>query len=293
VTRRVLVTGASGFVGKRVVPLLVARGDTVVALARSDRAAELVRSLGATPVQGDLDDADGLVAAFASADASHLLNIASLGFGHGPAIVRAAESAGCTRAVFVSTTAITTSLPAQSKRVRVAAEEAITRSSLRWTIVRPTMIYGGADDRNMHRLLAILRRTPVLPLPGGGRRLQQPVHVEDLAAALVAALDADVAIGKTYDVAGPSPLTLRVLVETAATAVGRAPRLVPLPLTPAIAAARLYERVVARPRLKAEQLERLAEDKAFDIGAAERDLGYAPRSFEEGIAAEAAESWPT
>lgn len=284
---RLLVTGGSGFTGRQVVQQAVGAGHEVFAVVRSPGAAELVRGWGAEPVPGDLDDPASLDRAFDSG-ADALLNIASLGFGHAGAIVSAAEDAGLRRAVFVSTTAVATSLPAPSKRVRLAAEDTIRRSALDWTIVRPTMIYGLPGDRNVSRLLQLLRRTPVVPLPGGGRRLQQPVHVQDLAAALLAAVDAPAASGRTYDVAGPQPLTFRELVLTAARAVDRSPRIVPLPLRPTVLALRAYERLATRPRIKAEQLERLAEDKAFSIVDARRDLGYAPRSFDEGIRAEAA-----
>jgi nucleoside-diphosphate-sugar epimerase len=149
------------------------------------------------------------------------------------------------------------------------------------------MIYGRPGDRNMARLLAFVRRSPVVPLTGGGHRLIQPVHVDDLAGFIATALEADAAVGRAFNVAGPEPLTLRQVVEATGRAVGRRPRLVPLPLGPAIAAVRAYERLSAKPRLKVEQVLGLNEDEAFDIGAAIL-LGYAPRSFAEGIEAEAA-----
>ena len=69
--------------------------------------------------------------------------------------------------------------------------------------------------------------------------------------------------------------------------MGRRPRVVFVPLGPAVGAVRTYERVAAKPRLKVEQVQRLDEDKAFDIGEAV-SLGYAPRSFAQGIEEEAA-----
>ena len=127
----------------------------------------------------------------AGARCDALVNLASLGFGHAPAIVAAAVGAGLGRAVFVSTTAVATGLPARSKAVRLAAEATVRSSGLAWTILRPTMIYGAPGDRNMSRLLALLIRARrglpgvglpvVLPVPGGGRGLQQPVHVADIA----------------------------------------------------------------------------------------------------------------
>jgi nucleoside-diphosphate-sugar epimerase len=286
---RAFVAGGSGFTGSRVIPLLVAAGHEVVALARSEVAAASVERLGATASRGDFDRPDELRLALEQAAPDVFVNVASLGFGHGPDVVAGAEKAGVARAVFVSTTAIFTALDAPTKPVRVAAERAIEESSLDATIVRPTMIYGHRGDRNMERLLASLRRWPAWPLPGGGHHLMQPVHVEDLAAAIAAAAVTPEAAGRAYDIAGPQPIPFRQIVRTAAAAVGRRPLLVPIPLAPAIAVLRVYERRTAHPRLKAEQLERLEEDKAFDITDARRDLHHDPRSFAEGIGAEAAE----
>lgn len=297
---RLLVTGGSGFLGGYVLAQAALRGHSCVALARSPAAARTVAAGGAAPLPGDLDDQSALAGVFKSAGCDALLNLASLGFGHAPAIVGAAIGAGLDRAVFVSTTAVTTALPARSKAVRLAAEHAIRSSGLKWTILRPTMIYGAPGDRNLCRLLMLLARARrtlargglpvplVLPLPGGGHRLQQPVHVADLADAVLTAVERPETAGRTYNVAGPAPLTFAELLRAAAAAVGCRVHLVPVPLAPAIALTRGYERVSRKPPIRAEQWERLAEDKAFPIDAAARDLAYAPRTFGEGIRAEAA-----
>jgi uncharacterized protein YbjT (DUF2867 family) len=283
VTTVVHVTGGSGFLGGHVVPALLRRGHDVTAMARSHDAASRLAALGATPIPGDLDDPASVDRCFVTSRAKALVNLASLGFGHTPTIVAAAEEAGLRRAVFVSTTAIFTTLDAETKAVRAAAEESIRSSALQWTIVRPTMIYGEPGDRNMARLLKLVRRLPVVPLPGGGVRLQQPVHVADLAETVVAALERPEAIGRSYDVAGPEPLTLRGVVREAGEASGRRVRTPSVPLRPLVKGVQVYERLSRRPRLRAEQIERLAEDKAFDNGPAIADLGHAPRSFAEGI----------
>ena len=192
---RLLVTGGSGFLGGYVLDEAARRGHETVALARGEAAASAVARRGAQPLTGDLDDPAGLPDFFAAADCDTLVNLASLGFGHGPAIVAAARSAGIDRAVFISSTAVTTSLPARSKQVRMDAEQQIRESGLKWTILRPTMIYGAAGDRNMSRLLALLARVRVLPVPGGGGHLQQPVHVADVAGATLNAIERPAAAG--------------------------------------------------------------------------------------------------
>ena len=135
------------------------RGHQTVALARSETAAAAVTALGARPVTGDLDDPRWVANAFARSGCDVLVNLASLGFGHGLGIVAAAELAGISRAVFVSTTAVTTTLAVRSRQIRLAAEQQVRESPLDWTILRPTMIYGDASDRNLSRLLLLLRRT--------------------------------------------------------------------------------------------------------------------------------------
>lgn len=283
---RLLVTGGSGFLGRYVLADAAHRGHEVVALARSPGAVRIVAGRGAEPVSCDLDDASGVGEVFFDARCEALISLSSLGNGHGPTVVDAAEAAGIKRAVFVSSTSVTTTLDAPTKRVRLAAEEHIKASGLDWTIVRPTMIYGATDDRNLARLLTLLIRTQTLPVPCASR-LHQPVHVADVAAAVLAAAERPESAGRSYDVAGPIPLRFAELLRQSAAAVGRSVRLVPVPLFPLVALASACERFAARLPIKAEQLMRLGEDKMFAIDAAARDLDYAPRSFAEGIRAQA------
>ncbi|QYG92356.1 NAD(P)H-binding protein [Iamia sp. SCSIO 61187] len=285
-SRSVHVTGGSGFLGGFVIPLLVEGGYEVSALARTDAAADRLQTLGANPIEGDLDSASSIRDAFSSSRASNLVNLASLGFGHAAPIVAAAEEAGLHRALFVSTTAIFTRLNAPSKAVRTEAERTIRASNLQWTIIRPTMIYGTPGDRNMWRLLRLVSRVPVVPMPGGGHNLQQPVHVADLADAIVVALGTDRAIDRAYDVGGPEPISFRRILDDTGDAVGRSVKGIPIPHQPIVRFLTAVERRGKPLPLKAEQIERLVEDKAFDISAARADLGYSPRSFAAGIAAE-------
>jgi len=284
---KLLVVGGSGFLGGYVLREAARRGHQTLALARSPEAARAVAANGARPLSGDLDDARRLDEAFAAASCEVLLCLASLGHGHGPNIVAAAEDAGVPRAVFVSTTAVTTTLHRPTRQIRLTAEEQIRGSGLDWTILRPTMIYGAAGDRNLSRLLPLLRRAAALPVPATGGCLHQPVHVGDVADAVLTALQCPAAVGSLYNVAGPEPLPFAELLRTCARVVGSRTRLVPVPLAPLVTLARGYERLSRHPRIRPEQLLRLAEDKAFPIEAAIRDLGYAPRSFSSGIGDEA------
>jgi nucleoside-diphosphate-sugar epimerase len=267
---RTLIVGATGFLGEFVTRRLAERDPVVLARSASNRAG---LPAGLEVRVGDLDRELPL------AGIGSLVYCASMGFGHVPRLVRQLESEGVRRAVFISTTAIFTSLPSHSRAPRLAAEAAVQTSSLEWTLLRPTMIYGTGRDRNICRLLRFLKRWPVFPLCGNG--LWQPVYVEDLAAGVVAALDSQASVGPAYNLAGAEPIRFAELLYAAARAVRRNVRLVPVPLSVAVLAARLTH--IVSP----EQIRRLAEDKAFGYADAARDFGFAPRSFADGVQAEA------
>jgi uncharacterized protein YbjT (DUF2867 family) len=235
-------------------------------------------------IEGDMADAESLLRLFDGAEA--FVHVASLGFGHADAVVGALEQVGLRRSVFFSSTALFTRLPAASKAVRHAAEDRIRGTSLEWTILRPTMIYGDAEDRNMARLIRFVARSPVVPLPGGGKALVQPVHVEDLGRAAVDALECQRAVRREYNLPGADAAQLRDMVEHVARLLGRRPLLLSLPLRPVAWAAGLWHRLALPPRLSAEQVLRLAEDKAFSFEDAQRAWGYAPRGWREGLASE-------
>jgi nucleoside-diphosphate-sugar epimerase len=280
----VLLTGATGFTGSHVLSLLLEKGIRPRCLVRPSSDVRDLRRAGVEIFEGDIGDERSLLEAMHGIDT--LLNTASLGFGHAPVLVSCAERAGVRRAVFISTTAIFTSLNASSKVVRLAAEECVQQSALRQTIIRPTMIYGTSRDRNMARLINFLQWSPVMPIIGSDRSLLQPVHVRDVAFVAVAAMESNTAIGRAYNIAGATALTFVEVIDTITRLLGRHVIKVRLPLRPISTVLRALERIGVHLRVKREQILRLNEDKAFDYSDAARDLGYSPLSFEEGIRCE-------
>jgi uncharacterized protein YbjT (DUF2867 family) len=279
---RVAVTGATGFTGRRVVAELLRRGHDVTALVRPPAAGRAAP--GVRVVEGDLADASALKGLLAGQHA--LLYAASLGFGHAEDVTRAVEAEGVERAIFFSSTALFTRLPAASRTVRIEAEEHIRSLSCAWTILRPTMIYGDEGDRNLSRLVRFVTCSPVVPLPGGGRALVQPVHVDDLGRAAADALASSAASRREYNLPGAEAASLQELVRHVARLLGRRVVLVPLPLRPAAALAGIWRRIGLPPRISSEQVLRLGEDKAFAFDDAAHDFGYAPRGYRDGLADE-------
>ena len=282
--RPVLVTGALGFVASRLIPRLLERGGSVVAVVRPGRDASRLDAAGVAVRWADLEDPGVGPEVFAGAGAVvHLAGLALV-----PRFLGAIERAGVSRGVFVSSAGVHTRLASVGADAKRAGEERLRVSALEWTILRPSMIYGRPGDRNVERLLRLLLHWPLVPLPGGGRVPQQPIHVDDLVEAIVAALQRPEAVRREYDVGGPEALTLRDMVEECARALGRRVVFLPLPLGPVHLAVRAARRAGLRTPVRPEQLLRLRESKAVDTGPARRDLGFSPRPFAEGVAEEAA-----
>src|SRR5215213_9988781 len=279
---RILLTGATGLLGGELLELLLARGHKTRCLLRPDSfhasrlAGERVEIL-----RGDVSREDDLYRALGDTDA--LLHVA--GIEYSPPVVRAARRAGVGRILIVGSTSAHSAYAFRSSP-KLRMEELVRASGLAWTIVRPSMIYGSERDRNVHRLLRFLDRSPVFPVFGPGTNLWQPVYHEDCARGVFEALERPASVGHAYDLPGAEPLTYLDLVKTSAEALGRSPRIVKLPLEPVRRALVAAERLRLPLPIDSGQVTRLREDKAYPYERARQDLDYAPRPFSEGVAIE-------
>jgi len=274
---RTLVLGANGNVGTLLVERLAREGAAVTGALRPGREAPREpRSAGWAEVE--LGTPASLAAALAGVN--RVVWTPSVGLV--PGCIDTLERADLERVVVISSASVHTTLDSGGARAKRDAEARIRASRLRWTILRPTMIYGNARDRNLTRLLEALERWPIFPLFGDGAGLLQPVFIDDLVEAIVRALSSPVAVAKTYDLGGGLPLSYRQLVAETAAALGRHVWLVGVPLPLAAAGVRLANRCGVRA-LREEQVLRLAEDKVVDNDPVCRELGIAPRVFADGI----------
>lgn len=147
------------------------------------------------------------------------------------------------------------------------------------TVLRPTLVYGAGRDANLTRIARLAARAGFFPLPCGATGLRQPVHVEDLAAAAVAAVDSPASHGRGYALPGGETLPYREMVARTLAALSPRPRLIELPgpvFRAALAAARATGRLQGLPP---GAVARMREDLVFDATPAQRDFGYAPRAF--------------
>jgi len=267
----VLVFGASSQIGHFLLPRLLAGGESVLAVSRHPRSAQA----GVTWLQGHLPDQ-------VPDDLPPLSAVISFGPLQGVADWLAqATLAGTPRVV------VTSSMSAESKRESaVPAERAISRQ-LRdgeaalasacerhghaWTVLRPTLVYGAGLDKSLTPIARRAMRLRVFPLPSG-RGLRQPVHADDIAQAVLAALVCPAAAGRILPIGGGERL---LAGEMFARVRGSLPRMaVPLPLPAWL----LWLAGRMLPRLRGP-LSRLDSDLVADNSELQQLLGIHPRPF--------------
>ena len=264
----ILVTGATGFVGAEILRRASRRGWRVRGLARHpDRAEGLGRLPHVELYRADVGDPPELLEAMDGVDAVvHLVGIIAPTRRQGfeevhvrgtENVLAAAREAGVGRFVHMS------ALGADAGRDRTEywstkwrAEEAVRASGLAATIFRPSIIFG-PDDEFFNRLARVIRWSPVVPLPAGGRPRFQPVWVGDVAECFLQAARAESTPRPVYEVGGPEVLTLREIVRELGRILGRRRGVVPLPLGPLRLGAALAERLLPSPPITADQLKML------------------------------------
>ncbi|HLB97875.1 MAG TPA: NADH-ubiquinone oxidoreductase, partial [Acetobacteraceae bacterium] len=163
-------------------------------------------------------------------------------------------------------------------------EAAFLASGRAGVMLHPTMIYGAQGEDNVQRLAALLRRLPIVPLPGGGRALVQPIHQDDLTRCIVAALAIAWDGPHGFVVAGPTALPYADFVRAVASAARLAPpRIVAIPAWPMMAAAAITALLPLVPTVRSAEIRRLLEDKAFDIAPMIATLGVRPMPLADGL----------
>ena len=289
----VLVTGASGYVGRRLVPALIEAGYTVRALVRDPARAALPSTVEA--VKGDVTDASALATAFR--DVSTVVNLAAVtadrrpprgGYdavnADGPAnVVAAAREVGVERIVQIGGIDTSTGPPGRYLAGRRRGEAAIVDSGIPWAVLQPSIMFGGPDAAFVHAMAGLVKRAPVVPVPGDGKLLLQLVWVEDVVRCLVTLVRDRTMLGR-HPIGGPDELTYDEQLDIIGSALGKKHvRKLHLPLGAMRVQASLLQ-VLPRPPLTPAALELFASDNVAGVDAIPRQFGFEPRSFRAHLA---------
>lgn len=302
------MTGASGFIGRRLAAELVRRGDDVACLVRPESRTAPLRDLSVTLVPGDFGDPDSLVAAASGRD--RVFHVAGLVQAAGEAAFETANAAGtrhlveaCLRAVpipgrFVFVSSVAAAGPSGPDRPRVetdpprpvsaygrsklAAEEAVRAAADRLpaAIVRPPNVLG-PGSKEIEAAIGLLRLR-LSPSVGDARPRTSLVDVDDLVEALILASEHPLAVGRTYFVTDGGAYAWPEIVEALADEAGVGRFRIRVPYGVQLVAAGLAEavsRATGRPPRLTRDIVRAGRDHfwLYDGSGIVRELGFRPR----------------
>jgi NADH dehydrogenase len=288
----ILVTGPTGFVGRRVVEALTSTGTPVRALVRSMTRASVLSEYDVEIALGDVLDPESLRRACEGVDG--IIHLAAI-IREGPGstfqriniqgtknVLEAAVSAKVGRIVHASTLGAGSDPALPYLYSRWVAEQEVVQSPLSHTIVRYSAGFGDGDEF-LNMMAAQVRLSPLVPVAGDGNARFQPIAVEDIARSLVSAYERQDTAGKTFEVGGPEYFTYDEMLDLIADTLGaRIVKVhVPLPIMSPLAA--IMETLMPRPPVTGEQLKMLRLDNTTDLDSMEKTFGFAPRSLRDNI----------
>jgi len=297
-----LITGATGYIGRHLIARLIERGERPRCLVRDIKRAERILPadkvelvLGATTQPTSLEAAmhniETIVhAAFVTADHKQVVsNEYEKTNVEGTAnLIRAAKAAGVKRIVEISGLGTKPDKPGSYMQGRYLAEKMLVDSGLDWTIIRPSVLFG-KDAPFIKGLADLIRTAPVLPLIGGGKTMFQPIYVEDVVTVIIKVLEDPARTNShIYTIGGPGYYSFSQVFDILLKAMHKSRFKVYAPTPFVSIGAAVMEAVLPKPPLTSAAMTLFTFDNITDLKSVERDFGFTPMSFprymeEQGI----------
>jgi len=289
----ILITGATGYIGRHLVARLVEQGERPRCLVRNKlRAAKVLSANNVELVEGATTHPASLEAAVQGVET--IVHAAFLTADRKPSagnqyeetnvtgtanLVKAAQAAGVQRIIEISGLGTKPDRPGSYMQGRYQSEQLLINSGLSWTIIRPSVLFGeGAPF--IKGLVGLIRTAPVLPLIGGGKTLFQPIYVEDVVTIILKILgEPERTAGKIYTVGGPEYYSFSQLYDVLLKARNtfRPKIYAPTPLVGMGAA--VMEALLPTPPLTKAAMALFSFDNITDLDSVERDFGFTPVSL--------------
>ncbi len=289
----VLVTGSTGFLGRRVVKKLIEHNYQVRCLVRTPGNERMFERDSVDVYYGDIGNPEALASACQGVD--QVIHLVAVIRENGKAtyetvnhlgakqVVEAAKSAGGLKQfVHVSAVGAVNDPDLPYLRSKWQGEQAVIGSGLTYTIIRPSLIFGQGDEF-INSLAAVVRLFPVVPVIAGGRNRLQPIWVDDLAQCIALSLSRYDLHDHTLELGGPDQLSYNQIVDIISRTMKRRRLKMHVPIWVMRINVALMELLMSRPPINAEMLKMLRVRNVAELGMVEQTFGFRPRPMEGSI----------
>ena len=295
---RILLLGASGFIGREIFAALSARGHHVVAAVRrassappfateTARIVDLNRALSPQDWFAPLEGIDAVVNCAGVLQATRSQSIEAIHAAAPIALFQACEQRGVRRVIQVSAISADREAGTAYALTKLAADDHLRKTALEWTVLRPSLVIARGAYGGTALLRGIAALPFAMPVPGDGAQSFQPIHVDDLSQVVATALETDQLLRTTLDVVGPETVTLRAILEDYRRWLGFAPAgVVRVPRWASRLAAWVGDRIGGT--LNSTALAQLEHGNTGDSEAFARATGIAARGWTQSLALEPA-----
>jgi nucleoside-diphosphate-sugar epimerase len=283
-----LVTGITGHSGKYFLQELINNNyeGSIRCIVRESSDTKMLDncSLNVEKIIGDLNDQDLLDKVMNGVDT--VVHIASIYYSIN--VMKAAIKNNVKRAILVHTTGIYSKYKSASeeyKKIEKTINEIIQKSDSKIGLIylRPTMIYGYTNDRNMIVFIRLVDKLRLFPIINQGRNTLQPVNGRDLGKAYYQVLLKTDILNGDYILSGEKPITMKELFILISKILGKKTIFISVPLTIGVFMARCLKACTFGKVDFIEKVQRMGEDRSFSHKKASEDFGYSPMPLVEGL----------
>jgi NADH dehydrogenase len=293
---KVLVTGAAGVMGQRLVRGLFERGYDVRCLVLpNDPLRAGLEQLGAEIREGNVSEAPSLAGLCDGVDTVY--HLAAVILSHDPGVftrvnlngtkhlVGLAAEAGVRHFIYVSSASVTYPRLTPYAASKLAAEQVVrAERGFASTIVRPTLVYDETGGQEFVIFRDYLERFPIVPFIGDGHALKRPVWAGDIMDGLLRLAGNQVAYGKLYNFSGGEAISMRELARLILSYRGQRRMILPIPVGVCRAIAAVSKRLMVGPPLTQSAIDGIVNDANLDPSLACSELGYQPLGVHAGFA---------
>lgn len=287
-----LVTGITGHSGSYFLEELIKNNykGEIRCIVRETSNTKMIDNseLNIEKVVGDINDREFINSVMVGVDTiMHIYNIHN-----SPTIVDIAIKNNVERAILVHTTGIYSNFKYASQEYKDIEKEVSeivsnSNSSIKVTILRPTMIYGDLCDANMSKFIKMVDNLRVMPVIDGGNSLIQPVNARDLGEAFYKVLvTPKVTSGQAYDLSGKEPIKMIEVFKLMSQELDKKRTFISVPLGIGVFMAKVLKVLTFSKIDYIERVERMAEDRSYSHENATKDFEYDPMRFKDGITME-------